>query len=102
MVQEELNYFYLLEFMMKVRASLTVLIGDDQEKMDKIQNLYLHQASISLSTDKPIYTKSKFLEFLERDEREAMHLLLTANIQKKLNSRLSRSFTLGKASNIRD
>ena len=96
MVQEELNYFYLLEFMMKVRASLTVLIGDDKEKMDQIQNLYLHQASISLTSEEKKNMKSKFLNFLERDEREAMHVLLTSNIQKQLTNRLSKSFTQSK------
>ena len=28
--------FTMLEFMMKVKASLTVLVGDDKEKMDQI------------------------------------------------------------------
>ena len=39
--------FTMLEFMMKVKASLTVLIDRDKEKLDQIQNLYLNLTTIS-------------------------------------------------------
>ena len=82
--------FTMLEFMMKVKASLTVLIGSDKEKMDQIQNIYLNLSTISVAPETNILNKkSDFLQFLERDEREAILKMLKTNINKKIKKKLT-------------
>ena len=36
MVKNEINMFTIIETMMKIKASLTVLIGDDKDKLREI------------------------------------------------------------------
>lgn len=75
MVKNEMNMFTLLETMMKIKASLTVLVGDSHDKIVKIQNLYLQEATITTDEkekEKNEKQKSEFLKFLERDERDTI------------------------------
>lgn len=57
---------------MKIKATLSVLLDNDDEKFYKIQNYYVNHAIIKLDDDKE--DESKFTKFLNRDEREEMTL----------------------------
>ena len=83
MVKNEINMFTILETIMKIKASLTVLIGDDKSKMKEIQEKYIQNATI-MCEDCNDEHKSEFLKFLERDERDAIKKEMELAIKNKL------------------
>ena len=60
---------------MKIKATLTVLVGSNPNQLHHIQLQYLKQATITLDTELQSTNeqgKTEYLKFLERDEREIM------------------------------
>ena len=72
MVKNEINMFTILETIMKIKASLVVLIGDDESKLKEIQQKYIQNATIKRDDFEPIQRESEYLKFLERDCRDAI------------------------------
>ena len=71
MVESDLNMFSLMESLHKIKATLSVLVGQDKCKLDQIQQLYAKQTTIIPNHPSSINTEySEYLEFLQRDERE--------------------------------
>ena len=67
-----LNWFTLLENLMKIKASLIVLVGEDKARVNEIQNEYLKHATIYLNHEEELEVENKkneYIKFLERDER---------------------------------
>ena len=46
MVNEEMNMFKLLELLRKLKVSISIIIGNDKEKLDKIEKLYIECSTI--------------------------------------------------------
>ena len=65
--------FTIAELMMKIKATLTVIIGDNDKLLTSIQNQYLNNTCILLEEkDDEVknVNKSEYQKFLDRDERE--------------------------------
>ena len=67
--------FNLMQSFNKVKAAVAVLVDEDSAKLEKIQHLYFQNATLII--DKEIEeelfnNKSRFIKFLERDEREIL------------------------------
>ena len=62
--------------MRKVKATLSVLVGKDTLKMDKIVELYLNNSTIYVGEENNDVNKDKFdfMDFLNRDERTNMNI----------------------------
>ena len=85
MVKNEINMFTIIETLMKIKASLTVLIGDDKDKILEIQKKYIQNATIHHDDD-DLETKSEYLKFLERDERDAIKKEMENAIKNKIKT----------------
>ena len=97
MVMKELNLYTILESLMKMKASLTVLVSmqDDEKMFQKIQDEYLKTATIGLENQSSDFLgqKSEYLNFLERDEREVIiHQRSTVSLGDRI-SKLKRKFS---------
>ena len=72
MVQNELNLFTIGKTLMKMKASLDVLVGIDEDKIDEIHKKYIKYATIPVDEyqfsqiDK---SKSVFTKFMDQDEK---------------------------------
>ena len=72
MVMKDLNMFTILELLIKIKATLSVLVGNDPELLLKIQKLYIQNATIILDDKEQKCAdalKSEFQEFMEKDEK---------------------------------
>ena len=77
----ECNIFTIVESLMKIKASLIVLIGQDHKKQMKIQEQYLNMATLHVPNElekcdlSPLeehehrHSVSEYSDFLQRDER---------------------------------
>ena len=71
---------------MKIKASISVLVGDDEKLLSQIKSVYFKNATIKLGKDDKFdsfYEKSEILKFLNRDERQEIRNLLMIDIKKK-------------------
>jgi hypothetical protein len=74
LLMNECNMFTIVETMMKIKASLIILIGEDHKMQMKIQETYLNLATLHVPDQHdqiaPIEKKeSEYKDFLQRDER---------------------------------
>ena len=72
MLQNDLNFLTLLETLMKIKATLAVIIQNDKNLIQKIHLQYLKLAVISKDdAQQEIFNKEKYeyIKFLEQDER---------------------------------
>ena len=69
-IKTDLNLFTIVQTIMKIKSTLTVLIANDEDKFYKIQNHYVRNATINITDGKEAQTK--YQAFLNRDEREEM------------------------------
>ena len=86
--------FTLVETLMKIKASLTVLVGNNHQQLHEIQNQYLKQATITIDSIQESQNesfKTEFLKFLERDEREIMRTELENVVNNKIKNYLGSS-----------
>ena len=51
MIKNEMNMYTLLETILKIKATLTVLVGNDESILKTIQNHYLSNATIHLDKE---------------------------------------------------
>ena len=65
----------ILQSISKLKASVSLLVGENQELTEKIRQLYINNQTIFLNQlDYENYKESKntFMQFLERDERKIL------------------------------
>ena len=67
----ELNLFNLVQQIRKLKASLSVLIGNDKEKIEESAKRYLEYSTIQIgNTEGHQYDEREFTCFMERDETD--------------------------------
>jgi len=75
-LHNELNVLTILQTIQKLKASLSVLIKDeDITTLNDIKNVYLMNASIFMDEDEKREheeSKNEFTRFIERDDRDAL------------------------------
>ena len=67
--------FNLMQSFNKVKAAVAVLVDEDSAKLEKIQHLYFQNATLIIDKEIEVElynNKSRFIKFLERDEREVL------------------------------
>ena len=70
MIQNEMNIFNLLQTIQKMKAAMSILIGEDTLKLRQINHLYMAQMKIYVNKDEEEAfkaSKNKFMKFLEKD-----------------------------------
>ena len=95
MLDKDMNYFKLIQEIKKIKASLSIMVGDDTIFINKAKLLYKRISTIYTDTEeenKFLDSKSNFMKFLERDEimafkgkevteaKDDIHKKLSANI----------------------
>ena len=69
MVKNDLNMYTILETIMKIKATLHILVEEkDTDFLKKIQTSYFKNATINLDSKND--TQTEYMNFLNRDERE--------------------------------
>ena len=57
---------------MKIKASISILVGKDEKTLSKIKQLYLQNATIKLNNEGSTYIndqETEIIKFLNRNER---------------------------------
>ena len=70
-MKSEMNLLVILQTIQKLKAGMSVLMGQNEEKIRKAKVLYFKNATLysnNESQQKFQRSKSDFLNFLERDE----------------------------------
>ena len=67
---------------MKIKASLSVIVGDDEELLSKIKSFYLQNATIKINECCEEDT-SEIMKFLNRDERQEIRSQMIKDIKNK-------------------
>ena len=72
MVEEELNMFNVLQLLRKLKVSMAVILGDNNDKLEEIEDLYWQFSTINVDDKKYEQfqeSKSDIMKFLEGDQR---------------------------------
>ena len=101
LLMNECNMFTIVETMMKIKASLIVLIGEDHKMQMKIQETYLNLATLHVAHihdhDCSVKKKdSEYKDFLQRDERLYFHNSLNSIIKKQIEAGIRKKFVITK------
>jgi len=73
MIREELNLFKLMQQIRKLKAGMCERIGDDEQKIESIEERYMQYSTIEAVEKTNCHDFSNhrdFRHFLDRDERE--------------------------------
>ena len=93
LLMNECNMFTIIETLMKIKASLVVMIGDDHKKQMMIQKTYLNMATLDVPANEHRHSvldchehlHTEFMDFLTRDERhffiDQMNLIILKQIK---------------------
>ena len=84
MIERELDLYYLLTSLQKLRAGMTALIGNNKELMEKTWNNY--KRDIEIETEKSQDEGERiFMKFINSDQKEETveNKPVNQNIQKK-------------------
>ena len=73
LVKNQLNLYTVIETLMKIKASIAILVGEDEKLLSKIKQLYLQNATIKLNDEGSVYIndqETEIIKFLNRNERQ--------------------------------
>ena len=70
MLNNEMNYFQILQQLKKIKTSLAILIGDDSELIHNAKMLYMKYSTIYDEDGQTEFKKTKnaFMRYIDRDE----------------------------------